>query len=184
MDQNYSLSAEVIGPEIRVYQDRALVFAVTDSSINTGTVGLDSSGHAGTRFGHLRVDDYQKGAPTPYRFSFTSSLYTNFFHHLHSFQDESWTQAFNFLDLNRYAPAMIAPPAGAPIEKVEEAEWRAYNNFINDCFGPAVRQLPKTVEATKVVSNGNSIAVLVESPEPIVWTRDSVEPVPGRRARS
>ncbi len=167
-DQNYTLSVEAIDSQLRAYQDGALVFAVSDSSIGQGAAGLYSSGHAGSRFSHVKVDDYSLTALVAYRFQFTSSLHADFFHHLHSYLDETWTQkSLTAPDLN----AAVIPAGDGSLVPVSESEWRAYNNFVTACFGPAARQLPKNVEATQLVSDGKIRALLMESPEPIVWPR-------------
>ena len=170
--KQYELTVECAGTDIRAYQDGALIFALNHAGSPKGTIGLYSSGHQGARFGPVKVDDYAAAAPVAYKFQFTSSLHANFAHHLHSYPDGSWPQpAPQTFDPGRYASAMVIPQAPKTLGPVPENEWRAYNNIIGECFGPVPRQLPKTVETTRLISNGTTLGLLLESPEPIDWSR-------------
>ena len=88
--QDYLVTVEAIGSSLRVFQNGGLIFDVTDGSFNRGRIGLYCWGHVDAHFSEIRVDDFRTGAPVVYRFQFTTSQFTNFFHHLHSFQDEAW----------------------------------------------------------------------------------------------
>ena len=187
MDQDYLITVEAVGSSLRVYQDGTLIFAVTDDAILQGSVGLHCWANQGARFSDLRVDDYRREAPVAYRFKFTTSRFTNFFHHLHSFQDETW-----LVDLSGNA----SPPTGGQIdawfdETVElggaeanalpsKSEARAYESMAQAVLGPAALQNPPQVEVTWVVGAGmdserEALAFLVRSPEPIDWKRTAVE---------
>jgi hypothetical protein len=168
-DQNrdYLITVEAIGPALRVYQDGALVFDVNDASIEHGSVGLYCGSNTGARFSDVRVDDFRKQAPTVYSFKFTTSLFTDFFHHLHSFQDETWIVKLGSLAGVQSLVAQAALPATLPLE----AEARAYDALAELVLGPSARQNPPQVEVTRVEHGGEALALLVRSPEPINWTR-------------
>src|SRR5207244_7290859 len=88
-NQEILITVEALGPSLRVYQDGALIFNVTDNNpITQGRIGLYCWRNTGARFSDVQIDDLGKQAPTVYHFNFTTSQFTNFFHHLHSFQDE------------------------------------------------------------------------------------------------
>lgn len=186
-DQDYLITVEAVGPSLRVYQDGELVFAVTDNTIPQGSIGLYCWANQGTRYSDVRVDDYRREAPVAYRFKFTTSRFTNFFHHLHSFQDETW-----LVDLTENA----SRPSGEQIETwfdetVEiggtkasevpsESEARAYESMAEVVLGPAALQNSPQVEVTRVVGTGmeperEALALLVRSPEPIDWKRTALE---------
>ena len=83
-DQDYEVTAEAVGARIRVYQDGALVFEVTDGTFSHGRIGLYCWANTGAHFADVRVDDLGAAAPVAYRFSFTTSRYAGFYDHLHS----------------------------------------------------------------------------------------------------
>ncbi|HEY4564331.1 MAG TPA: hypothetical protein VIJ36_15210, partial [Thermoanaerobaculia bacterium] len=89
-NRDYLVTVEAIGGSLRCYVDGEAVFDVQDGDFATGGIGLYSCQSPGARFTDVRVDDLGKAAPVVYRFQLTTSLYANFFHHLHSYQDETW----------------------------------------------------------------------------------------------
>jgi len=54
-NQVYQVRVAVLGPQIRVYVDGSVVFAVTDTSITAGTIALYSYANAGSYFDDIRV---------------------------------------------------------------------------------------------------------------------------------
>ena len=181
-DQDYLITTEAMGSTLRIYQDGMLVFDVTDDSVSRGTIGLYSWGSIGVRFTDVRVDDFRQVAPVVYRFKFTTSQFANFFHHLHSFQDETW----------RVALAAGAPPdmdlatliatAAAPGAALSDAENRAYETLAGLELGRAAQQNPPEVQMTRVERDGLALALLVQSPEPIDWRRTDLEVLRADRA--
>jgi hypothetical protein len=112
--RDYLFTVEAIGGDLRVYQDGAPVFEVNDGTHAQGGIGLYARDNAGARFADVRVDDFRREAPAVYRFQFTTSLFANFFHHLHSYQDETWRVAFEASDVADALPAAgkaVAPSA-------------------------------------------------------------------------
>jgi len=161
---DYTIVVEVVGPSMRVYQDGSLVFAVDDSTITAGTIGVHCAGTASARFSDIYIDDFRTSAPVAYRFSFLTSGFTNFADHLGSFENKTWRAQLA-------ATANVAPLIGSaamPSTPPSEAESRAYDAL--------VAQLPAltastVVRATRVEQSGSAIAFLIQSPEPLDWRR-------------
>jgi alpha-tubulin suppressor-like RCC1 family protein len=170
-NQDYLITVEAIGPSLRVYQDGALVFDVTDNALTRGRIGLYCAGNAGARFSDVRVDDFRAVAPVAYRFTFTTSLFANFFHHLHSFQDETWRATL--APTVNIAPwvAAAVPPTTPPLE----AEARAYEALATQVLGTAAMQSPPEIQVSRVEREGQPLAFLVQSPEPIDWQRTDLQ---------
>lgn len=166
------LSIEVIGGEIRVYQNDELVFAVTDNKpelLEQGTVGLYSLNNRNACFSDVRVEDLRTNAPVAYRFKFATSKYANFYHQVHSFQDETWRLAGPD-DLTKSLEKAVAMSAEPTVE-----ETQAYEALVRRLLGEAaerevtelqVSQIERKNEAGQEVS-----ALLLRSPEPLNWQR-------------
>lgn len=170
--RDYLLTVEAVGDALRVYQDGATVFDVTDAAHAQGTVGLYAYANAGARFADVRVDDFRRTARAAYRFQFTTSLFANFFHHLHSYQDETWRVAVEAADVAGALPALgkAVPPDAQPTDE----EARAYETLATAFLGQAARQNPREVQVTRIDVGGAPSAYLVQSPEPIDWRRTSL----------
>jgi hypothetical protein len=171
--RDYLLTVEATGGELRVYQDGVPVFEVTDTAHAQGGVGLYAYENEGARFSDVRVDDFRQTAPAVYRFQFTTSLFANFFHHLHSYQDETWRVAFEEAEVAGALPAV--GKAVTPATPPSDEEARAYETLASALLGPAARQNPREVQVTRVDIGGAPLAYLVRSPEPIDWRRTSLD---------
>ena len=170
-DKDYLITVEAIGSSLRVYQDKSPVFTVVDPSLPNGTIGLYCWGSMRARFLDVRVDDFRKTAPVAYRFKFTTSRFTNFFHHIHSFQDETWQQELP-TTTNINAQLSKAVPLAT---KPSEQEARDYQTLVASVFGPTARPIPKEVQVTQIDQNNQTRALLIESPEPIDWKRTKLD---------
>jgi hypothetical protein len=169
-NQDYVITVEAIGASLRVYQDGALVFDASDPGFPSGKVGFYCWANQDARFNDVRVDDFRPGAPVAYRFSFTTSAYANFFHHLHSYQDETWVTEADDGDLSAEIAAAVAPGTA-----LRDAETRAFTAFVGKVLGQAAQKAPASVELHRVTVGGETVALLLRSPEPIDWTRTSLE---------
>lgn len=166
--RDYLITVEAINSSLRVYQDGALIFEVADAAHPKGSIGLYCYDNPGARFNDVHVDDFRQTAQAVYRFQFTTSLFANFFHHLHSYQDETWRVAVEGM-------ASIAQPAIAkavkPTVPRTETEARAYETLATAVLGESARQNPREVQVTRVEIDQARLAYLVQSPEPIDWLR-------------
>src|SRR5207247_5418372 len=105
-------------------------------------------------------------APVAYRFKFTTSRLSNFFHQLHSFQDETWRAS---QDVTAAAATAVAP-ATAPGDQ----EARDYSTLASQVLGSSALQDPPEVQVTRLESAGAAGAFVMRSPEPIDWWRTSL----------
>jgi len=168
--RDYLLTIEAIGNVLGVYQDGASIFEVADAAHPQGSIGLYCYDNPGARFDDVRVDDFRQTAKAVYRYQFTTSLYANFFHHLHSYQDETWRAAVEKVPDARPAMAKAVNPITPPTED----EARAYETLATAVLGQAARQNPPEVQVTRVEIDGAPLAFLVQSPEPIDWLRTEI----------
>jgi hypothetical protein len=176
LDRDYLITVEAVGPSLRIYQDGELVFDATDEAMGSGTIGLYCWANTGARFSDVRVDDFSLAAPVVYRFKFTTSLFTNFFHHLHSYRDETWRAEITDDARVAAAIAAAAEPATAP----SDGEARAYEELA-DLAGLTTQPNPPEVQVTRLeLGDGSSaspepFALLVQCSEPVGWSRTELE---------
>jgi hypothetical protein len=166
-NQTYVISVEAVKSSLRVYQDDALIFAVTDAAISAGSVGVHCAGNSSARFTDIFVDDYRISAPVVYRFNFLSSRFRNFSDHLGSFENKTWRVELDPI-------ANVAPLIGAavlPSVPISDAESRAFEALFMLLPGVATAPASPVVRATRVERSGEAIAFLIQSPEPLHWTR-------------
>ena len=107
---DHTVAIEAVGDRLRVYQDGELVFDVTDATHAVGGIGCYAWGNSQARFAEIRVDDLRVEAPVVHRYAFTTSRFTNLYHQLHSFRDESWRGTADDLSSSMSA----VDPAGMP----------------------------------------------------------------------
>ncbi len=188
-DQDYLITVEAVGPLLKIYQDGELVFDVaeTGDAILSGSIGLYCWANQGARFSDVRIDDYRKEAPVVYKFKFTTSQFANFFHHLHSYQDETWLANLSTppstsaaTEISTWLNEAVEAAGAAASTEPSEKEARAYDSLAEAVLGSASLQNPAQVEVTQVVGAGmdpenEALAFLVRSPEPIDWKRTSLE---------
>ncbi|HEX7185099.1 MAG TPA: hypothetical protein VF756_24940 [Thermoanaerobaculia bacterium] len=170
-NRDYLLTVEAIGRSLRTYVDGEPVFAIEDGDLAAGRIGLYTCQSLGARFTDVRVDDFRGGAPVVYRFQLATSLYANFYHHLHSFEDHTWTGTFQAdaePSLQQAVPFSFKLP--------EEPETRAYKDLADKALGPAAAlQNPQRVEVMRLERTGKAPVLLLRSPEPLGWGRVEME---------
>ena len=170
LQKDYLVTIEAIGNSLRVYQNGMLIFDVTDAAHAKGSIGMYCYDNAGARFSDVRVDDFRQTAPVVYRFQFTTSRFSNFFHHLHSYQDETWRRAIEQVP-DAFAPMMKAV---SPASLTSDNEMRAYETLATITLGQAARQNPPEVQISRIEINAAPLAFLLQSPEPIDWLRTEI----------
>lgn len=176
-DQDYRITVEAVGESLRVYQDGARIFDVTDSALESGAVGLYCWANTGAQFSDLRVDDFRESAPIAYRFSFITSNFVDVYHHLHSFDDRVWETAAQDGTIGAETGAAVALGSA-----VSDAETRAFASFEQKALGAAGQIEPETLEVHRISAGGGDAAILVRSPEPLDWTRTDLSVLRAARA--
>jgi hypothetical protein len=169
--RDYRLTVEAIGSAIRAYVDGEQIFEIADAAYAFGRIGLYVCQSPGARFADVSVDDLRKDATAVYRFSLTTSLYANFFHHVHSFQDEVWKAT---LAADPAADAAINQAVTPSFTAPDEKESRAFETLADKILGPAAHQNAARVEITRAERSGAEAIYLVRSPEPIVPARTEI----------
>jgi hypothetical protein len=166
-EKDVRLTIEAVGVHLRGYLDGRPLFDLTDRSLTSGTIGLYCCNNPHAQFADVRVEDFRPKASVAYRFQFVTSRFANFFHHLHSYQDETWRSAVEGV------PSAHLPMARAvkPTAVVTDDEVRACETLATAVLGSAWRQNPAEVQVTRVDIDGAPLAFLVQSPEPIDWVR-------------
>lgn len=169
------VTIEAVGSALGISIDGEPVFSVQDAVLTAGRVGLYCHADGTACFTDARIDDFRPGAPIAYRFSFTTSDATNFFHHLHSFDDRRWLATIAddaSLDVEVSAALAAAQPvAAAPGDE----EAKAYESLATLALGQDALQYATRTEATRVLRGGAPLALLVRSPEPIDWSRTTLD---------
>jgi hypothetical protein len=170
------LALEAVGSRLRAFVGGALLTDVTDERYETGRIALYSGQNAGTRFTDVRVDDLRRSGPTVYRFALTTSAFTDFRHHLHSYPDQTFVAAVaDQLALAVAATLGIAPTDAAAAVAPTEAEARAYHAFTAAALGATRLETIDTVDVTRLDGQAQSLAFVVRTAEPLDWTRTTLE---------
>jgi hypothetical protein len=185
---------ECIGPQVRLFQRLAgeqlgdPIFTATVDPTLQGTVALFSNGASNLRFSEIRVDDLRESPSTAYRFDFITSKYTNFYHHLHSFDDQLTpvpvglgltendvsAELGNAISVPTPTPPGGTPPKGLP--DVTDAEQKAFARLEQKVLDLAAVRQPERIEVLRVGTVSSMTAFLIRSPEPLVWARTALAP--------
>jgi len=171
-----AITVEAIGASLRVYVDGAPILAAEDPSHAAGSIGLYCWADEQAHFSDIRVDDFRNADPVTkrpspvYRFSFTTSKFAHFTHHLHSFDDAVLPLA---LDGGVAAGPWLAA-ATALNTPPTDAETRAYDALAHAALGASADGFPPWVEVTQVSQGANLLGHLLRTPEPLDWTRLNV----------
>lgn len=170
-EQDVLLTIEAIGDHLRGYLDGRPLFDATDASCSSGAIGLYCRNNPQARFANVRVEDFRPEATVAYRFQFVTSRFVNFFHHLHSYQDETWRLVpASHSNLDSLLSRGVEPTS-APTEE----EARAYDSLAEVLLGgPASVKAPGEVQVSRLDRAGAGPLLLLHSPEPIDWKRTSL----------
>lgn len=169
-DVDYTITVECIANSIRVYQNGELLFDILDSSISAGTIGLYCWANEGVRFSQVYVDDFRINSITVYQFSFTTSVFTNFLHHLQSYQDETWNLlARAAVNIDDYISHSFSP---AGMITVNDDEFKLYEELTAKLLGGNANQPIKQVQVFRInLENDITKGFLLRTPEPLLWER-------------
>jgi hypothetical protein len=178
--QDYHVVIEAIGANIRVSIDGILLIEWADTlqpPLALGGVALYASGGKDAAFADLRVHDFSDAARSAYKFSFTSSAYLNFFHHMHSFHDGCWRVVgsavppmsdADFAAQVQHAVSDIAGP-------VSETEALAFEALAYNLLGTQANQDAAQLEVTRVERATLTAAMLVRGPQPFGFARNDCQ---------
>ncbi len=168
-NRDYLATVDVSTTRIRVYLDGEQLMDVSDpgSPLLAGSVGLYCYANPSAVFSDLRVDDLRAQAPTAYRFSFTTSQFTNFCHMLQSYQDRVWVGAVTSAQVPNSWLSSASAPANAPTQN----EFRDYAQIASQVLGAIAMQPVSTVEVTRIERDGLALGWLIQTPEPLNWSR-------------
>ena len=178
MNRDYLLQLEVAGDRahgirLRAFVDGAPAFDVLDDRFETGGVALYCGQNAGGQFRDARVEDLRENAPSVYRFKFTTSAFTDFRHHVHSYQSVAFRAALP--DLNDVAAALGQAVSTTAIDQPPtEAESRAYDAIAVKALGTAARQPATRLDVSRVEQAGVALGFLVRTADPFDWPRTSL----------
>lgn len=174
LNRDYHLVVEAIADSLRIYLDDALLFDVTDATIASGGLALQCGTCAGAAFSDIQVHDFSKAARSVYHFPFTTSAFVDFFHHLHSFDDECWPGTCTLPDAD--LAALDAHSASEQNSAVSDDEARAFERLADNTLGTSANQTAVRTELTRIErpGGGDAAAFLLRTPEPIDWMRTSV----------
>lgn len=169
--RDYFVTAEAIGQRLRLHLDGVPVFDGADLLLGAGQVGLCCANHGAARFSDVRVDDLRERAPVVYRFAFSTSRFANFYHHIHSFQDEIWTANFKANQLTAATLKALVDQANGVNNAPSAGEAAGYKALSGHVWKATVRQQPHELQITRVNWQNKGLAFLLQSPEPIDWGR-------------
>ena len=168
------VAIEAVGARLRAFVNGELLFDVTDAHYASGRIALYSGQNAGTQFTDVRVDDLRRSGPTAYQFAFTTSAFTDFRHHLHSYSDQTFVvSAVDDTSLAGAARLGVAPTDAAAAAPPTEAEARAYDTFATEALGGTRLASIGAVDVTRLDGQARSRALIVRAAEPLDWTRVS-----------
>jgi hypothetical protein len=166
-DIDYLITIEAIGASIKIYQDGTRIIGLTDDAIEKGSVGLYCWANTNAQFKEVRIDDYRQVAPVVYKFDFVSGLFANFYHQVHSYNNELWGQPVEAaVDLAGYSTS-----ASDLLNDPTEDEYRLYDTLSNEILGPAAGQNPAEWQVSHLLQGDEAKGWLIRNPEPLLWER-------------
>jgi hypothetical protein len=178
-----SITIECVDDRVQVFAEGSAepVFDVEGAPAAAGALALYADGAPGARFTEVRVDDLRAAPSAAFTFDFVTSRYANFHHHLQSFQDRLFDGApgdsLGAADLSAAAAASVTVPAAgnAPLGQVLDPEWRAFDALEAKALGVAALRTPENLEISRVSAAGAPLALMIRSPEPLLWDRVSLQ---------
>ncbi|RAW47102.1 hypothetical protein DQW50_01625 [Halorubrum sp. 48-1-W] len=179
--RDLDLRIQVIGGRVDVFVDDEPTFVADDPDpLGPGSVGIHLADVQDLVVPEVRIEGFGTDSPVAYRFPFTTSLFADFVHQVHSFSGGAFEVAPG--DAPEAVPGDTpeavpgdTPEAAVPLPDAEpdppgEAEARAYARIVH-ALTPGDRPSVDGLDATWLLAEGDPTALLVRSPEPIDWTR-------------
>ncbi len=165
----FGITFELNGPSMNIYRvdeklGDQLLLSATDASIDSGSVGFYAPGASTAKFTDIYVDDFRSSVPVVYRFNFLSSQFKNFKEQMETFENRT-----NMATIDPIANAAPFVSAAKPIgDALADAESRGFDGLLALVPGVVSTQV---LRVTRVHQGNDAIAFLVQSPEPLDWTR-------------
>jgi hypothetical protein len=114
------------------------------------------------------------GRPDPiHRTSFVTSRFATFVHHVHSFRDFAWDHPLPTPEDVARVGAIVTAVRDAGPDFHAETEGPLFEE-LSSLFGLGQRPLPDRIEIAVLRDDDQSYALLLESPQPIEWSRTSL----------
>lgn len=174
LDRDHRITIEAVGPSIRIYRDSELRLAAEDPVFTQGTIGLYACANPAARFHDIRVDDLSGSTPPVFSFKFTTSWFTNFYHHIHSFSDETWGTLIADDVAVAGALARLVQPHG-PILDAESKAFEILALLAGVGSAGSTKELTALrLDLENPAGQTSPIGFVVNSPEPIDWRRTSL----------
>jgi len=165
----FGITVELNGPSMNIYRideklGDQLLLSATDATIDSGSVGFYAPGASTAKFTDIYVDDFRSSVPVVYRFNFLSSQFKNFKEQMETFENRT-----NLATIDPIANAAPFVSAAKPIgDALADAESRGFDGLLALVPGVVSTQ---ALRVTRVHQGNDAIAFLVQSPEPLDWTR-------------
>ncbi len=105
-----------------------------------------------------------------FEFAFISSRYSNFMHHIHSFEDAVWNH-FDLLNDPAYTLDVVVLEQILTNGEEEQVQFEQ----LMEHFDLNPRMTPERLEITLINDSSNSYGFLMESSEPIDWLRTELK---------
>jgi hypothetical protein len=173
INRDYMVNLEAVSDRIRAFVGGSPMFDVRDNRFASGGVALYCGQNAGGQFRDVRVDDLRGNAPVVHRFKFTTSEFTDFRHHIHSFPSMVFRAVLP--DLDGVAAAVGDAVAIATANQPpSEAEARAYDTLASKALGSTARQPVTQFDISRVEHGGAALGLLVRTADPMDWRRTAL----------
>jgi len=177
-----AISVECIGASVTVFLDDASTPLIDNQSAPQlkGGVGLRVDAAGACRFTEIRVDDLRELPSTAFTFDFVTSQFVNFYHHLHSYNDRVNSAVpgtpLSSADLSQQSGVSIAVDGAASegLGDVSDLERRGFETLEAKALADSALTPPERLEVLRVSAPGAPLALLVRSPEPLLWSRTAL----------
>lgn len=195
LDQDLTVMVRCAGSIVEVFVQtfgqslRTPIISRNDAPVFKGTVALVSLSTTKLRFSEIAVHDLRDNPSTAYRFDFITSRYTNFHHHLHSFDDTVFVAPDGLglaaadvtAEIGFGTPVPAADPSGGSsppprLPTVLDDEQRSFERLEAKTLGGGALRPPERLEILRASHHPDVAAFLIRSPEPILWERTALVP--------
>lgn len=172
---DFELEIEVLSGAVSVFVDGDLALdgIVGASPLSAGQCGLWCEAGTNAQFKDFRVQSFGAGAIAPYRFEFVSSKFADFRHLAHSRRLPVWPiRADSKPEDVAIGPLASVTATDAPASEAEFSQFDALaGHFLRERMARPVTEL----EINRVDFGGEGEGYILLSPEPMQWSRSTIE---------